>query len=186
MPEGYKTGSSYSAYALFADDSTHSSSVSSAETQQKGPRRVGGTRPRARELTPFCGILKVGGMGTQQWGIYDASPDGDGPSWRDEELGVDEVPFLSSQGSTVSNSSVGSVSGVNRNKRRFDVEDEEERDGVVVLGLGQRVMAVPRRRKVQSQGKMAGIDVVQQENLDFEDADFLDYGLVGEVEMGGV
>ena len=166
--------------------------------QQKSPR-VGGTRPRARELTPFCGILKVGGLGTQQWGIYDISSGGG------EELAIDEVPFLSSQGSTVSNSSVESVYlGGNGNKRRFDGEDEEEDERVQILGdsavslgmgLGQRIMAVPRRRKYEAQGKMAGIGVVQQENLlvpgqtedvDFEEADFLDYGLAGEVEMSGV
>ena len=146
------------------------------------------TRPRARELTPFCGILKVGGMAQQQWGIYDNGsregllyePDGEA----DDE---DDLPVLS-QGSTVSNASTASFTPGGANKRRFELEDEGEEESRQVYGLGGRVIAVPRRmKKVAAQKK---VRVVGQENVgdvDFEDAEFLDYGLVeGDEEMGGV
>jgi len=133
----------------------------------------------------------VGGLG---WGA-----DGD-------SSGEDEVPFLSSQGSTISSSSVddaGIVSG--GNKRRF-LEDDEQDSGVVMggvaRGLGERALAVPRRKKWAGKGSgHAQMRIFGQENfgvgganaggmgngqdMDFEDAEFLDYGLDREVEMGG-
>jgi len=135
-----------------------------------------GARPRARELTPFCGILNVGGLGQQQWGVLGAAPEEDG----DE----DDTPALS-QGSTVSNASTASL-GVN--KRRFEVDDEDEELDSKILGSGGRAIAVPRKLK---RGVEKAVRVVGQENVgdvDFEDAEFLDYGLVSETdeEMGGV
>jgi hypothetical protein len=172
VPEGYKTGS-YSAFTLFSD--------TPPVQEVKSPQRVG-TRPRARELTPFCGILKVGGMAQQQWGIYDSGNRVlEGEEDADDE---DDLPVLS-QGSTVSNSSTASVGG-GANKRRFDLDDEGEDEGKAVYGLGGRAIAVPRRmKKVQEK-----VRVVGQENVgdvDFEDAEFLDYGLTGrDEEMSGV
>jgi hypothetical protein len=177
VPEGYKTGT-YSAFALFQDAAPVIQDKMSVE------KRLG-TRPRARELTPFCGILKVGGMAQQQWGIYDnGQPDGD-----DDADDEDEMPVLS-QGSTVSNASTASftISG-GANKRRFEMEDDEAEDeGTTVLGLSGRAIAVPRRMKKTVE---KAVRVLGQENIgdvDFEDAEFLDYGLIGEgdEQMGGV
>ena len=177
MPEGYKTGS-YSAFTLFQD--------APPAIEGRGAPRVG-TRPRARELTPFCGILDVGGLAQQQWGIYQHAVGGDYGEGEDGEDADDEddTPVLS-QGSTASNASTASLGGA---KRRFEVEGESEGDGeedVKVRGLGGRAIAVPRRMK---NGQKA-VRVMGQENfgdVDFEDADFLDYGLVGRDEvMGGV
>lgn len=143
-------------------------------------------RPRARELTPFCGILKVGGMAQQQWGIYNPSRE------QEMEEEEEECPVLS-QGSDGSvESAFGGYAG--GNKRRFDEEEEEERSVRLGMGFGAgRVMAVPRRKKmsVGSAGKMIGFgqgqeNVRVQVDGDFEDAEFLDYGSLGEVEMGGV
>ncbi|TAQ88577.1 hypothetical protein B7494_g3104 [Chlorociboria aeruginascens] len=161
VPEGYKTGS-YSAFTLFADSSAPSSFSSTSNTDMPQERKIG--RSRARELTPFCGILKVGGMGVQ-----------DLP---EEE---DDVPSLS-QGSTDSEVSVQSLG----NKRRFE-EEAEDGDGRSVFRLGNgwsedRVFAVPRRKK-----EKVGV-VMGQENMniiegnDFEDAEFLDYKLIEEVD----
>lgn len=186
VPEGYKTGS-YSAFSLFSDTTVPMAASSSPISPPK-------TRPRSgnRELTPFCGsaILKVGGMGTQQWGIHSSSDDG-----VEEE---DDVPFLMSSQETID----GEVFTPSGNKRRFLDEEEE---GAVVLdsvsplrGLGERVLAVPRRKKWggNGHGKIpahAGqVRIFGQENFgidaaaDFEDAEFLDYeGLSREVEMSG-
>ena len=178
VPEGYKTGS-YSAFTLFSDSPP-------VVQEAKSPQRVG-MRPRARELTPFCGILKVGGMAQQQWGIYDNGrrvSEGEGEGDADDE---DDTPALS-QGSTVSNASTTSFAGPGGvNKRRFDLDDEDEEEGKKEYGLQGRAIAVPRRmKKVQGKVRIDG-----QENfgdVDFEDAEFLDYALVGggDEEMGGV
>lgn len=184
VPEGYKTGSLYGGFSLHAD-----TGAPPAPEPQTLPRPA---RSRGRELTPFCGILKVGGLAMQQWGIYD-TPGGLGSSdiEEEEELAENDVPFLSSQGSTASSCSLGSVYG-NGNKRRFDGDDEEV-DDVAVIGVGQRVMAAPRRKKWE--GKSSGFGLAQPETVrmatisghdDFEDAEFLDYALADEVEMGGV
>lgn len=186
MPEGYKTGS-YSAFALFSDappSPTHEPAMAVAQLSTEGVK----TRLRSgnRELTPFCGILSVGGMGAQQ-------------HWEEDE---DDLPFLSSQGSTISSSSLmdEDTFSLNTNKRRFFEEEEEMIEGSVVmggLGQGQRLMAVPRRKKgLDGEGVGKGgvrMRVFGQENSgngegDFGDAEFLDYeGLVAgdEVQMGG-
>jgi len=100
------------------------------------------------------------------------------------------VPSLS-QGSTISNDSVATPGG---RKRRidFDVQPPEEQletstERVNVLGLGERTMAVPRRRKAAI--KIGSAVEMGQENddvdLDFGEADFLDYEF-GDSSMSGV
>ena len=182
VPEGYKTGT-YSAFTLFQD-----AAPVPAVAKGTGEKKVG-TRPRARELTPFCGLMKVGGMAQQQWGIYHG---GRIHGEEEDADGEDDTPVLS-QGSTVSNTSTASFAGVGGStKRRYDLEDEgedeNEDEGKTVFALGGRVIAVPRRMK-KAMEKV--VRVVGQENVgdvDFEDAEFLDYGLVdgGDEEMGGV
>ncbi|KAL5330766.1 hypothetical protein ACEPPN_000287 [Leptodophora sp. 'Broadleaf-Isolate-01'] len=206
VPEGYKTGS-YSAFTLFADNTTSSPSPTSAKMSEATSPSVK-TRPRSgnRELTPFCGILKVGGMAGQQWGIYNPSGAG-GDMDEDTSSSEDEVPFLSSQGSTISNSSVEETITRGGNKRRF-FEDEESTSNSnsssgmnfgrgFGSGLGDRVLAVPRRKKwsgkvpvhTTGQVRIFGEENFNvgggKEDVDFEDAEFLDYGLAGEVEMSG-
>jgi hypothetical protein len=152
---------------------------------------------------PFCGLLKVGGMGSQQWGIHDEDKDGNANGDMDE----DDVPFLSSQGSTISSSSFASPPA--GNKRRCDFDAEEDEDGKskgdrladevpmqVLGGLGDRVLAVPRRRKYQGNGNGNGKSAMGgQENrftfglgaeMDFGEAEFLDYSLVTDMDVDGV
>jgi hypothetical protein len=153
-----------------------------------------------RELAPFCGIMKVGGMAVQGW-----DHEGDAEV---EVPGEEDVPFWSSQGSTISTLSVDSRTG---NKRRFDEGEDEEPEGEVYdiwhdmdddlqlsprtrpvdlapsfgLGLGRRTMAVPKSRR---KGKGAGggemalkVPIMEgQENgcvldIDFGDAEFMDW-----------
>lgn len=134
-----------------------------------------------RELTPFCGLLKVGGM-SQQWGIYEPAVAENAGEDMDE---LDEVPFLSSQGSTISTVSVESIAGAAANKRRYSDDDEENLaegmdDTQNSGGLQRRVMAVPRRKKdhVALVGAGGPTSIT-----DFEDAEFLDYSSFAEVEM---
>jgi hypothetical protein len=189
VPEGYKT-SAYSAFALFAENTP----MPAPEPVQKVPSK---TRPRAgaRELTPFCGILKVGGMAQQQWGIY--NPGGgnqahDGRIYADEEMDEeeDEAPLFGSQASEIS--TMGINTPLRENKRRFFEDDEEDSETTnqtfANRGLGERVMAVPRRKtwggKEGPRARQNNVTVVGQD-IDFEDAEFLDYGIAREVEMSG-
>lgn len=181
IPEGYKTGS-YSAFTLFSDSAptTPIEQLRAEERINTAAKMV--NRPRARELTPFCGLLDIGGMSQQQhWSTY--SPGDESPS-EDENY----IPALS-QGSTISNDSVSTPSG----KRRMDFDEEDGEQSQFEFSfnprasLKDRTIAVPRRRKYQMKSNVA---VIGQENIDsdmdFGEADFLDYGLLGEVEMGGV
>ncbi|KAK0387680.1 hypothetical protein NLU13_3925 [Sarocladium strictum] len=183
VPEGYKTVG-HSAFKLWTDNTTPAA-VRSASTSSKV---VG------RELLPFCGINKVGGMDTQPaWTSLDDDDDD-----LDDVPDLDAVPELSlSQESTDSNTSD------NARKRFFDDEEPSDVahawvetdgwDGEVSPrsltpwgnGNGGRVMAVPRSRVK----KGTPLKKVDQENLsveqgsDFEEAEFLVYD--NEMEMSG-
>ncbi|KAH7333266.1 ribonucleotide reductase inhibitor-domain-containing protein [Rhexocercosporidium sp. MPI-PUGE-AT-0058] len=212
VPEGYKTGT-FSAFTLFADNTTSTSSPTSTMPDTTSTSPSVKTRPRSgnRELTPFCGILKVGGMAGQQWGIYNPSGAG-GDMDEDTSSSDDEVPFLSSQGSTISSSSVEGVSPPGGNKRRFFEDEESTSNSAMNFGfgfnsnpnsaLGDRVLAVPRRKKWSGKVPVHTVGQVRifgqenfnmggsgvgggKEDVDFGDAEFLDYGLAGEVEMSG-
>ncbi|KAL3419915.1 ribonucleotide reductase inhibitor [Phlyctema vagabunda] len=159
VPEGYKTGS-YSAFTLFSE------SDSGAGHREMAPRSsstpcVPSSGNRPRELTPFCGIMKVGGLAVQE---------------TEDDWG--DMPWASSQESVVSAPEEGT------NKRRF-LEHEEDEDadaGMDMQGLGNRRIAVPR-------GKRDGLKThrarMGQENngMDFGEAEFLDYSALDEVEM---
>lgn len=139
---------------------------------------------------PFCGILNVGGIATQQG---------------DED---DDTPGLSSQGSTASGLSVASFSNFSNfsgaNKRRFEGADEddygtpapletklnsENRD--MIKEVGYRPIAVPRRKRGENGATKVAVAGKARDNtlmdcgFDFEDAEFLDYDLE-EVEMSGL
>jgi hypothetical protein len=172
-----------------------------------------------RELTPFCGIMKVGGLAVQGWDYGLEREDG-------EVEGEEDVPFLSSQGSTITTvSEAGDESWMPRTgtgmgggqKRRFDegddddvrIEGQEAAEEVVYdiwrddddlqlspktrpvdlglrtglsLGLGRRVMAVPKSRRKDSSrvGEFKTAVMEGQENsnvvdIDFGEAEFMDW-----------
>lgn len=111
----------------------------------------------AGELAPFCGVNKVGGYAVQ-------------PALPDED--EDEVPGLTSSQETV-----GSVEFENSRKRGFEEEEGEVLGGGVMIGSeGNRVIAVPRRRRKGRGQENAAVN-------DFEEADFLDERVFGEVAM---
>lgn len=229
IPEGYKTGSPYGGFTLFAESPVSPRTVPGARGHAGGmsltqsaaaaaagvgvgvgvaryatcnnaagevsARRSAGlvSRAASRELTPFCGLLKVGGLDVQSF----------------DEDSMDDMPPLSSQGSTVTLDSTWSgdtgycswdgqawtpiasvdidTSNANGTKRRW--EDDDEASVTVVrepLPCGQeRVFKVPRTM----QTKPASARGQENATGDFGDADFLDYGCVAgvhEVEMGGL
>jgi hypothetical protein len=202
VPEGYKTGSNYSGFTLYSD--SHSpTTVSNTQTSPTLPLQRKGPRPRARELTPFCGILKVGGMAGQQWGIYNPSSRyneevmDEEDEEEEEEMGLPGLTSSQESATSTSSGDFGRRTPMGTKRRFFEDEDEvgDERGGEEMLR--ERVLAVPRRKKWagmvgKGQGQEnvnmgGGVGVVGQD-IDFGEADFLDYGLVmdGEVEMGGV
>ncbi|KAH6885336.1 ribonucleotide reductase inhibitor-domain-containing protein [Thelonectria olida] len=171
VPEGYKT-TGPSAFKLWTDNSPLPTTTS---TTTRAP-----TKANSRELLPFCGINKVGGLATQ-------------PEFEQDEIDeLDWVPALDSipelTMSQESADSVGSSLDSSR-KRIFNEEDDEVNDrreatpGNLSPGsLGNvRVMAIPHSRsKKHIPFKGAG-----QENMavdsDFPDAEFLVYD--GEADM---
>ncbi|KAI4593475.1 hypothetical protein KJ359_009366 [Pestalotiopsis sp. 9143b] len=195
IPEGYKTGG-YCAFSLWDENNNAKTKTVSAPTKPAydAPRSSRGAAAAAttpRELLPFCGIHKIGGMDTQKSAADDfafslPATGGDGPLGL---LDMDEeaVPGLTlSQESVESNDSVDS----SRTRKRFfaadDDEDDEEEEAVEHLqdlGNGRR-MATPR--KARFRGKFG--ETVGQENVmvvdDFEEASFLDPSL--EVDMNDI
>jgi len=75
----------------------------------------------------------------------------------------------------------------------FDDEPPEDqrdisKERMNAVGVGERAIAVPRRKKVGV--KVGGVIGLGQENadvdFDFGEADFLDYRLMEDSDMGGV
>lgn len=205
VPEGYKTGSQYSAFGLFSD----SAPVKAIPQPYISASSTATTAYRRAELTPFCGILKVGGLGVQEYGADQDVPD------------EDDIPFLSSQGSTITNASEDDIE-LSRGKRRFSDEEETETEVVADdaavnvgsygstgiwrdepvsprtrpvdaktpfgLGFGSRVMAKPRSRRPGMPAlRRQKSETEGQENamldVDFGEAEFLDYSAWKRDEM---
>ncbi|KAL1865880.1 hypothetical protein Daus18300_006992 [Diaporthe australafricana] len=127
VPEGYKTGS-YSAFSLWSD-SDSAAMKNTTTTTTPGSAQVPPSGTGQRELLPFCGINKVGGLSSQPTPGLDVRTFpvprlqlGSIPS-------IDDVPSLtSSQASIDSNSSqpaltINTSSGASR--KRIYSEDED-------------------------------------------------------------
>jgi len=127
-------------------------------------------------------------MTQQPWEIYNSGSGSTADDMCDEDM-----PFLSSQGSTVSDVSIVTPNG-GQKRRFFEDEDEVIENGTGGRALGERVLAVPKRKKWSSTKAPDTVAIFGQENLgfstgqdvDFEDADFLDYALItDDLEMSG-
>ncbi|KAJ4266532.1 hypothetical protein NW762_004520 [Fusarium torreyae] len=146
VPEGYKTVGT-SAFKLWTDNAP----VNTTTVVPRAP--VKGT---SRELLPFCGINKVGGLDTQPDFEQDDVPD------------LDAIPEL-----TMSQESTESVDSYDGSRKRiFDDDDDEFVASPAMSSQGNpRVMAIPVSRKG------AGFTSIGQNNRnsgsDFDDADFL-------------
>ena len=173
VPEGYKTGREYSGFKLWADRND----VSSGGV---GGLRVdtGAGASSQRELLPFCGIHRVGGLDTQS-PFYDEGCEDPFADFRPLAVpGVDDVPGLTSSqesnGSGISNISRPSMAGTR--KRSFE-EDSDRAEAPVRVwqdredwlngevsprslaptGWGNaRAMAVPRKHRLKGAAIAAG------------------------------
>ncbi|KAJ8122421.1 hypothetical protein ONZ43_g1377 [Nemania bipapillata] len=144
VPEGYKTGN-YNAFALWDESDTNSA----IDIMGEGQRSRANAFSSPRELLPFCGIHKVGGLDTQpedhrpipsRSSLHAGTPTtpfyphGFGLNGADVD---DDMPSLtSSQESIESNNSDTALrSGISRvrAKKRFFVEDEDETPGQLNL-----------------------------------------------------
>lgn len=191
VPEGYKTGD-YSAFTLFSEHSTPPLTPDRSFAQSPSIRQ----HCAPKELAPFCGIMKTGGFGIQEF-----SPPAE-----------HEVPSLSSQGSTISDVSMDGVDSAppTGNKRRLLEDDDADEHHTGFLSTGRaprfrscleddispltivpkeswqagRAMMVPKSRR-RGLGLVSKKEVGGQENVtdEFGEAEFLDYGLLQEVEM---
>ncbi|KXX76680.1 S-phase delaying protein 1 [Madurella mycetomatis] len=140
IPEGYKTGNPYCAFQLWAEDDNNHHNNSSTKP-------IPSTTTFAstmRELEPFCGLNKVGGLAFQPPHTTTPFPENDGD---DDDVDLMSMPSLaSSQESAVSTaSSITPSAATSRrlnvvlptsatpNRKRFFVsaeEEEQESDGV--------------------------------------------------------
>ncbi|ETS84847.1 hypothetical protein PFICI_02872 [Pestalotiopsis fici W106-1] len=205
VPEGYKTNG-YSAFSLW-DENNNTTSRSNREMtaptkttyDATGRSRSGAasvaTTPR--ELLPFCGIHKIGGMDTQKPNAADdysfSLPSTEGPLGLLDPDSMDEVPGLTlSQESVESNNSIEADTFGSRTRKRFFADEESadfpdfgasSRSLAPVDPSNGRRLATPRKTRLST--KLDGPGPVGQENVmvldDFEEASFLDPNV--EVDM---
>ncbi|KAG6367735.1 hypothetical protein INS49_001930 [Diaporthe citri] len=126
VPDGYKTGS-YSAFSLWSDNDA--TNMKNMATPNPTLVRASSSTTGQRELLPFCGINKVGGLSSQPESGSDA-PTAPVPRLQLGSIpSIDDVPSLtSSQGSIDSNASqpaltINTASASSR--KRVYSEDED-------------------------------------------------------------
>ncbi|EKJ67497.1 hypothetical protein NXS19_010299 [Fusarium pseudograminearum] len=147
VPEGYKTVGT-SAFKLWTDNAP----VNTTKITARAP-----TKAASRELLPFCGINRVGGLDTQpEFEREDDVPD------------IDAIPELTM--SQESNESAESYDG--SRKRIFDEEEDELVESRSMdVQSNSRIMAIPVSRK--GAGLRGFVSNNQNSGSDFEEADFL-------------
>ncbi|KAK4181394.1 ribonucleotide reductase inhibitor-domain-containing protein [Triangularia setosa] len=194
VQEGYKTGAQYSAFKLWEDNNTPV--VTTVTNPNPSTTTSFNTGGMMRELLPFSGIHKVGGLGIQPGAADGATIDFDD----------DGMPGLTNpQESIFSNSSVASGVeamervNINAKKRFFNDEDQDQeqeqqwgQQGVMMswqdmevsprsfgpAGFENRKWAMPKGKK--SREWVAGVGqenvgmVVTVDENDFEEASFLE------------
>jgi hypothetical protein len=149
VPEGYKTGSSYCAFQLWAEQDNTSSAPTTTTTTTAPSAKYAST---IRELEPFCGIHKVGGLGFQTLhAVRDENHDDDDSEEADELM---SMPGLtSSQESAISTTSsiapaatttlplhiMAPAPNNNNNRKRFFASDEDDERAGMLLHPHQHV-----------------------------------------------
>lgn len=135
VPEGYKTGS-YSAFTLW--DESNNSNPTTHSTMGEGRSRANAIST-PRELLPFCGIHKVGGLGTQPENFtlspspssYTLSSTASQPllsvngSPLDDDS-MDDVPGLSSSQESIESTTSNLSVPPSKTRKRSYTEDEDE------------------------------------------------------------
>ncbi|KAL2686981.1 hypothetical protein Neosp_004528 [[Neocosmospora] mangrovei] len=152
VPEGYKTTGT-SAFKLWTDN---------APVPTSTPRRAA-NKATSRELLPFCGINKVGGLDTQPEFEQDDIPD------------VDAIPELS-----MSQESTESVDSNETYRKRFFEEDDESNVSSYAQAMAgesdPRIYAIPVSQAQKAARLGTGGQGRTATGPDFEDAEFLVYG----------
>ncbi|KAI6089109.1 ribonucleotide reductase inhibitor-domain-containing protein [Hypoxylon rubiginosum] len=138
VPEGYKTGT-YRAFALW-DEANSGASTTTPTTTTSATAMMGEGRSRAnaistpRELLPFCGIHKVGGLGTQSQipttdantlSSYQPLVSVNGGLPLDDAMMNDDVPGLTSSQETVESTDSDPRTPLRTRKRSY-TEDEDD------------------------------------------------------------
>ncbi|KAI1137396.1 ribonucleotide reductase inhibitor-domain-containing protein [Hypoxylon sp. FL0543] len=137
VPEGYKTGS-YSAFALW-DESHNTDTGSATHTTMGEGRSRANAISTPRELLPFCGIHKVGGLGTQpespapelSTSAYTTSATAYQPLLSlnglplDDDT-MDDVPGLTSSQESIESTDSNLSTTPSKTRKRSYSEDEEE------------------------------------------------------------
>jgi hypothetical protein len=206
VPEGYKT---HKTHLADISNSRHDFADADAGFLQRLDDGDDAAAPRSRELTPFCGLHKVGGLAVQQdsW-VRQMSGRAFGAGRPvDAFAGEGASAWGCSQESAVS---VEDGARTVRSKRRLDERfdegeaEEGEEDLEEVQWLQQQENFVPTNRRIlakpirtrMANGSRRPHDggAVQSLTLqqtftgvtDFEEAGFLQPCDDGEVEMGGI
>ncbi|KAK2075299.1 hypothetical protein P8C59_009437 [Phyllachora maydis] len=184
VPEGYKTGSAYGGFALWSDAAPPAPAPAPASTP--------------RELLPFCGLLRTGGLAVQ--------PSTLAPRPVCAVPGLDDLPGLSSSQDSVASaaSAVPGPTAVRAGQKRRGGDDDDADVPAREVWLGgeggrvpagwenARLVAVPRRTKgllpnTVAAAAAAAVDF-GQENMavdDFGEAPFLDTRLHGGEDVDG-
>jgi len=139
VPEGYKTGSAYSAFSLWSE--TDRNKPLGQQQQQPEQQQLAApahivshttintpvsnmmATASSRELTPFCGIHKVGGLAVQPQTTTAAAV------YRQlttAEPAEDDMPGLTSSQTTVGSSILSSSPAAAANRKRLYLTEEEE------------------------------------------------------------
>ena len=196
VPEGYKTGSAYSAFKLFTDASCVPTRAATSSPSTGTPQR---------ELLPFCGINKVGGLEFPAEQDMAALPQ---EIFNGEDVPAeDEVPGLSLSQESVTSTTSAVLASVKPKKRFFAEEGEDKNENPVqvwrdrdawladngvsprttepVSWSSGRVFAVPRPKKNSTAAVVGTQGKGDQENAmvadeDFEEATFIDFAAMEE------
>ncbi|TKA63902.1 hypothetical protein B0A55_10943 [Friedmanniomyces simplex] len=177
VPEGYKTHKTLGVDG-FPFPSTAPATTSSTPSRQSR----NSTTASSRELTPFCGLHKIGGLACppQSHGHSSSAPAAVGM----EEVGdVFDVPGLTASHQTISSTqgsftSLASSNGAPSKKRTFEEEIEGDMDAffdevdAMDTTMAGRVIARPKAsfRRAATDEKMPAVD---GEDFEDEDAAFL-------------
>ncbi|KAI1741992.1 ribonucleotide reductase inhibitor-domain-containing protein [Xylaria scruposa] len=207
VPEGYKTGN-YSAFALWDESDTGPTT----STMGEGQRSRANAFSSPRELLPFCGIHRVGGLDVQSGDdrptpstfrlpVGTSTTPAYQPIFGVNGTDIDDMPGLTSSQESVESNASGTTPPPGTRKRFF-VEDEDDQIpgqlnlwrynsdiSLSPLNNNGRPMAVPRKGRLRAKfsGTATAMSGAGQENLmvvdsDFEEAEFLDQA-TWEVDM---
>ncbi|KAL1884231.1 hypothetical protein VTK73DRAFT_5367 [Phialemonium thermophilum] len=153
VPEGYKTGGPYGSlpFCIEADGTAHSTipSPGAPFSSARMPTPTSPPQSSSRELLPFCGIHRVGGLAVQPESIGGAFPSAlvrtdifDGSPSRFDTPAINEVPSLTSSQDSVEtdyhqypNSPTTAVffPAANSRKRLFSDEEGDNESGGILL-----------------------------------------------------